>query len=188
MLSRSESTFQTSICGFRSVLPSLARHVSWVQIQFFFFLKKNRPCRINMIRNLFRSCDRFQPVLESSNQVCVASCNLHLGVILIFLHCRYHTLIWVVEPYCVVFAFHTVPHSPFEVQRCVRHTLWSDVNELPQWSGNMVCWCRSISTSMTFLCSTNSPTSSLSQAPCLLSLQTGLLQNVCVGLVDSTVV
>ena len=39
--------------------------------------------------------------------------------------------------------------------------------------------CRSVSTSVTFLHSTNSPTSrSLSQAPCLLGLRTGLLQNV----------
>ena len=42
---------------------------------------------------------------------------------------------------------------------------------------NIFCRCGSVSTSVTFLCSTNSPTARLSQAPCLLNLQTGFLHN-----------
>ena len=41
--------------------------------------------------------------LAPSNQACVVSCNLRPGVILVFLHFRYHTLIWIVEQQCVVF-------------------------------------------------------------------------------------
>ena len=47
----------------------------------------------------------------------------------ITLHCHSHILIWSVEHCCVVFCLCTVPHSSFEVQRCVQHTLWSDVHE-----------------------------------------------------------
>ena len=61
------------------------------------------------------------------------------------LHCRYHTLIWVVELYCVVVASYTMPQSFFEVRRCVvRHTLTSDVNEFLPCSWKYVLlmsWC-----------------------------------------------
>ena len=83
--------------------------------------------------------------IESS--LCCVSCSLRPGVLLVFLHCRYRTLIWVVEQHRVV-CFYTVPHSSFEVRSCVRHTQRSDVYEFsPLVPGNMLCRCR-VSTSI----------------------------------------
>ena len=45
------------------------------------------------------------------------------------LHCHSHILVWIVEQCYVVLCLYTVPHSSFEVRRCVQHTLWSDVSE-----------------------------------------------------------
>ena len=89
----------------------------------------------------FRCFGRIQIVLETSNQACVVC----LVISILMLHCRFHTLIWVVELYCVVDASCTMPHSFFEVRRCVvRHTLKSDVNEFLPCSWKYVLlmsWC-----------------------------------------------
>ena len=124
MLSRSESTLQNSSCGFRSVHPNLARHASLVQIRFHKACSLARPLpNVSLLRKN-PTC-----FLESSNQACVASCNPRPGVLIVFLYCLCHTLIWIVEQCSRCVCFHTVPHSSFEVRRCVQHTLRSDVNE-----------------------------------------------------------
>ena len=65
---------------------------------------------------MLRCFGTIQPVLESSNQACAASCNLLPGVLIVFLYCRCHTLIWIVEQRCVVFA------SDVHANRCQLQT------------------------------------------------------------------
>ena len=128
VLSHSESTLQISKCGFRSVPPNLVRHASLVQIRirkarslarltkyFVASVKSNlswsnqfAPCPVNLIQILilspvqsYKCCLGFG-IIESS--LCCASCDLHPGVLTVFLHCRFHTLFWIVEQCCVVFA------------------------------------------------------------------------------------
>ena len=67
-------------------------------------------------------------VLESSNHTSVASCNLRPGALIVFLNWLCHTLIWIVEQCCVVFASTQcrIRLSKFGV---VSNTLRSNVNE-----------------------------------------------------------
>ena len=98
MLSRSESTLQISNCGFHLYSRILQGTLPWYKFEFSRLAHWLDHCQ------MFRCFGRIQPVLESSDQACVASCNLSLGVLIVFLNCRCHALIWIVEQCCVVFA------------------------------------------------------------------------------------
>ena len=94
---------------------------------------RSAPRRVTLFQNLILSsvqsnmCCLGFGTLESS-LYCV-SCNLRPGVLLVFfaLWLSHLDLDCGAIIRCVY--FYTVPHSCFEVRRCVRHTLRSDVNE-----------------------------------------------------------
>ena len=183
-LSRSESTLQISKCGSRSVPPNLVRHASLVQIRIHKARSLARPlakgfaawAKSNLSWFILGPNKQMRQSYSESNSVysnwcCVLiQCSqFHITRLFKFeslnpgvLPCRSLRLwIWVLMCWS--------PSSPNNHSKSPCIVILTSWFGLSLFLGSMLCWCRSVSTSMT-----NSPTPWLRQAPCLWNPQTRL--------------